>query len=63
MSNITKKKKMCRRCKTKTEHDNSSEGFAGNIYYEDWCCTVCGSYTLIPKKGEPKFETEWCING
>ena len=52
----------CERCKKKTKHENRSEGFAGTTYYEDWVCVKCGSYNLIPKKGEPKFVTEFCIN-
>jgi len=60
---ISKKMKLCKRCETKTNHENKSEGFAGHIYYEDWRCVECGSYTLIPKRGEPKFTTEYCING
>ena len=62
MSSIKTNKKSCRRCEKKTEHENSSEGFAGLIYYEDWRCVECGSYNLIPKKGEPKFVTEYCIS-
>ena len=62
MNDHKTKKKSCQRCEKKTEHENSSEGFAGVIYYEDWCCVDCGAYTLIPKKGEPKFETEYCIS-
>ena len=54
--------KKCERCKKKTKHENRSEGFAGTTYYEDWVCVKCGSYNLIPKKGEPKFVTEFCIN-
>lgn len=59
---MKKSSKKCKRCEKKTEHTNPSEGFAGTTYYEDWCCIVCGAYTLVPKKGEPKFVTEYCIN-
>ena len=59
---MKKNLKSCKRCEKKTTHENSSEGFAGTVYCEDWCCTDCGSYTVVPKKGEPKFETEYCIS-
>ena len=56
------KKKLCQKCQKETEHTNSSEGFAGKIYYEDWWCTMCGKVTSIKKKGLPKHETIYCIN-
>jgi len=59
---MKKSLKSCKKCEKKTTHENRSEGFAGIIYYEDWCCVECGVYTLVPKKGEPKFVTEYCIN-
>ena len=55
------KKKSCKRCEKVTKQANTSEGFAGTIYYEDWTCTVCGQVTSIEKKGDPKFVTEYCI--
>ena len=54
--------KKCERCKKKTKQENKSEGFGGTTYYEDWVCVECGCYNLIPKKGEPKFVTEYSIN-
>ena len=62
MSLYWKSSKNCKRCEKKTTHENRSEGFAGTTYYEDWRCVECGSYTLIPKRGEPKFVTEYCVN-
>ena len=54
-------KKKCERCKKATPHVNSSEGFAGKIYYEDWTCTECGKVNCVEKKGDPKFVTEFCV--
>lgn len=54
--------KHCHRCEEKTEQENTSEGFAGLIYYNDYTCSVCGAVNCYPKKGEPKFETEYCVS-
>ena len=54
--------KHCQRCEEKTEQEKTSEGFGGLIYYSDYTCSVCGAVNCYPKKGEPKFVTEYCIN-
>ena len=54
--------KHCQRCKGKTEQEQTSEGFAGKIYYNDFTCSVCGAVNSFKKVGEPKFVTEYCIN-
>ncbi len=54
--------KQCHRCKKKTEQENTSEGFAGKIYYNDYTCSVCGAVNCFKKVGEPKFVTEYSIN-
>jgi len=53
----------CDRCKKKTTQENRSEGFAGKDYYEDWYCLDCDCIMLEKKRGNPKFETVWCISG
>ena len=62
MNNHKTKKKSCKRCEKVTEQANTSEGFAGTKYMEDWTCTVCGSVDCVEKKGDPKFVTEFCVN-
>ena len=54
--------KPCRRCKTKTEHEKTSEGFAGTTYYEDFTCDVCGAINLFKKRKLPKHETIYFIS-
>ena len=53
----------CERCKKKTTQENRSEGYAGTTYYEDWYCVDCDCIMLEKKRGNPKFITEWCVNG
>ena len=54
--------KHCHRCEKKTEQKQTSEGFAGTTYYNDFTCSVCGKLNLFKKTGEPKHETEYCIS-
>ena len=61
MKDIKTVKKKCEKCKKATPQVNTSEGFAGTIYYEDWTCTVCGKVNLFEKKNDPKFVTEYCV--
>ena len=61
MNDHKTKKKSCKRCEKVTEQANTSEGFAGTVYYEDWTCTVCGKVDGVEKKGDPKFVTEFCV--
>lgn len=40
---------MCERCMKKATQTNTSEGFAGTTYYQDWTCE-CGKVNLFKSR-------------
>ena len=53
-------KKMCDRCKTRTPHEQTTEGVYGYNYYLDYTCDVCGCVqSVISNKAQPHIVTEY----
>ena len=61
MSQLKKRLKKCERCEKKTQQTNTSEGYAGVVYYQDWTCE-CGkinSFRLNPTQPLTEFTVSY----
>lgn len=56
------KMKKCERCKKKTEQTNTSEGFGGTVYYQDWTCSVCGKINMFKSRKPYPTITEYTVS-
>ena len=55
-------KKKCERCKKATPQVNTSEGFGGFEYYEDYTCTVCNKVNCFAINKRPQPFTVYNIS-
>ena len=55
-------KKKCERCKKVTAQVNTSEGFGGLEYYEDYTCTVCNKVNCFETKKRPNWITHYSVS-
>tara|TARA_B110001454_G_scaffold184679_1_gene180489 strand:- start:461 stop:658 length:198 start_codon:yes stop_codon:yes gene_type:complete len=54
---------MCDRCKTRTHHEQTSEGVYGYEYYLDYTCAVCGCVKpVLNNKAQPHIVTEYTVS-